>query len=382
MRKQIALFSLAAIFAGCSPDSSSSREAETFGYRGHDLEDPDEQSFFLTGPGVTNWVPSRVLGVFENYEFTSNELALVSAAGIVTPGAILKEIPAGYAVKDEEPWYTSWTSEIEAFGRRGVAGFLSHFDQKTKLWNTGEQYFSTYHDSEAAARAALAELETAVAGFAPKKFYRFDRCWIAEYVRLRVMGVCGQRADGVWTCMLDISDKCLPGCGQWVPVDEQQARVDELAYENEVEAWRAAVKQKAIENHTAMSIRVKEAELPLFGESVKPQLLGDERIGYVRDGMQSLSNVVVEAVWAQRAKELSKAFAVRLGTVVTNDYGSHVIWTAEGSNRLFTAQLDVAFPKTADEGQGNLPADCEWRQLVIENPLPGFEPPPPPQRKK
>ena len=102
MKKFVVLVSLAAVFAGCSNDPVPS-EAELFGYKGRDLIDPDDTMFFTTGPGVTNWVPSRVLTVIEHYEFSTNELSLVAAAGIITPGAALEKIPEPYVERSREP---------------------------------------------------------------------------------------------------------------------------------------------------------------------------------------------------------------------------------------------------------------------------------------
>ena len=59
MKKLMMAAAMAALFAGCFKN-----EAERFGYKGTDLAD-DDKMFFSTGPGVTNWVPARVLSVCE-----------------------------------------------------------------------------------------------------------------------------------------------------------------------------------------------------------------------------------------------------------------------------------------------------------------------------
>lgn len=383
MKKLIILFSLAAVFAGCS-DKPQPSEAELFGYKGHDLQDPDDKMFFSTGPGVTNWVPTRVLTVSEHYEFTSNELALVSAAGIVTPAAVFDRIPEGYVEKSKEPWFTTWSRDCEAFGKNGKSGFITHYNDVKKVYESGEPYFSTYYNDKESALKALAELETSIAAFAPKKFHKFEDCWVAEYVRLRVMGLCGQRPDGTWTCMLSVNDKCSFGCGPWEPVEAQQERVDEIAFKAELKAWREIVDKMAKENHEAVLALIKEKNIPMFGEGVEPQPTGDGRMVYVRMGSFPMSNVVAKTIWNEKADELAKASGVGLGEAVASQqtYGMYDIWCSSGSNDLFVVRLDMAFPKPSTNEVENVSAMGEWRQLCFENLIPGFEPPPPPQRKR
>ena len=156
MNKLIVAVSLLAVLVGCSREPAHVQtEAEIFGYKGHDIEDPDDKMFFSTGPGVTNWVPSRVLSVVESYEFSSNELAVIAAAGIVTPAASFESIPDGYEKKSQEPWFTMWAKDVESFGKKGVSGFISHYNEVRKLWETSEPYFSTYYESETNALTAL-----------------------------------------------------------------------------------------------------------------------------------------------------------------------------------------------------------------------------------
>lgn len=381
MKKLAIVFSFAVALVGCS-DNRVPSEAERLGYKGHDLDDPDERLYFSTGPGVTNWVPARVLSVVEDYEFTSNELALVSAAGVITPSAAFETVPDGYVERSREPWFTTWSRDSEAFGKKGVCGFISHYNEVRKVWETGDPYFSTYYDSKDAALKALAELEASVAAFAPKKFHRFEDCWVAEYVRLRVMGLCGQRADGTWTCMLSVNDKCNPGCGPWEPVEAQQARVDEIAYKAELKAWREIVDRLAKDNHTAVTNRAVAAGVPLFGPDVEPQPTGDGRMVYVRVGAFPMSNAVDKVVWEEKAKELAEASGAKLGEPAAQEYERFVVWHAEGTNELFAVRLDMAFPRPTTNALENASAHGEWRQLCFENVLPGFEPPPPPQRKK
>ena len=381
MNKIIAVMSFAAVIAGCSCDPEPT-EAERFGYKGRDLENQDEKMFFSTGPGVTNWVPSRVLMVSERYDFTSNELALVSAAGVITPAESFEKLPDGFTAMSREPWFTTWAKDTEAFGKKGSAGFISHYNDAKRLWETGEAYFSTYYGSESEAVKALAELEPEVSKFGPMKFHRFDNCWVAEFLRLRVMGLCGQRADGTWTCMLSVNDKCNSGCGPWEPVEAQQERVDEIAFRAEVKAWREVVDRRSMENHAAVTNKAASAGLPLFGEEAVPQAAGDGRMLYVVGGLISTSNTVGAAVWEAKIAELTRASGVTFGEreAVSNDV--YEIWTANGSNDLFTVRLDMAFPVPATNDVAGAERGGQWRGLCFENIQPGFEPPPAPQRKK
>jgi len=381
MKKLLIVSLFAAAFVGCSEKPT---EAQLFGYKGQDLEDKDDKMFFSTGPGVTNWVPTRVLSVFEQYDFTADELAVIAAAGVIQPSKALKTIPEGYVEKSKEPWFTNWSRDNEAFGRKGVAGFISHWNEEQKEWETGETYFSSYYDSEAQAVAALGELEQNLVKFNPKKFHRFEKCWIAEYVRLRVMGLAGQRPDGTWTCMLDIQDKCDTGCGQWEPVEAQQERVDEVEYHKLLTAWKAEVAQLAKRNHEAVQLKARELKLPLFGEGVEPRAAGDGRMVYVDGGMLA-SNVVAQSVWDEKAAALESATGAKLSTVMKQDEEMYTVWSAVGTNELFTVRLDMALSKPSTNTLESAPAPetpGEWRQLCFENVMPGFVPPPAPQRKR
>ena len=89
MKRLMIAAAAAALLAGCA------KEAERFGYKGADLAE-EEPMFFSTGPGVTNWVPARVLSVCEEYPVSAEEAALVAAAGVITPSETLEKIPEGY----------------------------------------------------------------------------------------------------------------------------------------------------------------------------------------------------------------------------------------------------------------------------------------------
>ena len=220
MKKTMIAAAMVALFAGCGEN-----EAKKFGYKGVDLSD-NGKMFFTAGLAVTNWVPTRVLSVSEEYPMSPDETAVIAASGVITPSDSFEKVPDGYAKASEEPWFVTWTKESENFGRKGVNGFISHWDEDKNVWETSETYFSSYYSDEASALAALAETRKAFAEkYSPKRFHDFDKCWIAEYLRLRVMCLVGQKPDGTWSCMLDINDKCRPGCGQWEPVELQAERL-------------------------------------------------------------------------------------------------------------------------------------------------------------
>ena len=395
MKRLLIVAAFAAILSGCRKS-----EAERFGYKGADLDD-DDKTFFTTSLTVTNWVPARVLSVCEEYPVSEEERALIAAAGVVIPGEPLAEIPEGYSKWADEPWFVTWTKEAENFGKKGVNGFISHYNEDTKVWETSETYFSSYYDDEASAVVALAELKKSVGEkFAPKKFYDFDKCWVAEYLRLRVMCVVGQRPDGKWSCMLDIQDKNRPGCGQWEPNDAQVERVAEHKYRKAVRVWKEARAKALAGNHAAIEKMRAEKGIALFGDEVKPFDSEDGRTVYRRLGASESGAIVDrEAFWQERLGVLAKAAGVEFtGEREMHEAPSgYTMWTAVSSNELYEVRLDVAFPppseETADAGNAaegdaerESPSACrpsaEWRELCVEKTLPGFEIPPRPQPPK
>ena len=227
----------ALLAAGCSKEYID-EEALSFGYK---IEDAKSTNlvFLVASPGVTNWVPERVIDVYASYEWSKDELALVAAAQAVEPSGEIEKIPDGFAKDLSGAWLTFWEKKAECFGEKGVTGFIAHFDEDRNVWETGESYFSCYWDTEEEALAALARIEKAVAsGFAPKKFHKFAGGWVAEYVRLCATCIVGRKADGRWSCMFDFRDKCRPGCGTWYAEEEQQTRYDNYRHAKALKAWR------------------------------------------------------------------------------------------------------------------------------------------------
>ena len=387
----MAAAAVAALVAGCRDD-----EAKRFGYKGADLAE-EEKMFFSTGPSVTNWVPARVLTVFEEYPISPEESALIKAAGVVEPGAPLEKIPEGYEKFADEPWFVTWTKKDSVnFGKKGVNGFVSHYDEDKKVWETSETYFSSYYDDEASALAALADIRKAVAdGFSPKRFHDFDKCWVAEYLRIRVMCLVGQKPDGKWSCMLDIQDKNRSGCGQWEPVDAQEERLAAYKYRKALVAWKEAKAKAVADNHAAVEKARAERGLELFGGETGKFETSEGGTAYQRLGAKPAAEVAGrEEFWKERVAALSKATGVAFGAEPTkqDDPSGFAVWYAVASSDIYDARLDVAFPpeKKADEPgrkpeEGEEPApepQAQWRELCFEKVLPGFEPPPRPEPPK
>ena len=394
MKKLMMAAAMAALFAGCLKN-----EAERFGYKGADLAD-DDKMFFTTGLGVTNWVPARVLSVCEEYPMSPDETALIAAAGVIAPGEPLEKAPEGYEKSTEEPWFVMWTKKSSNFGREGVNGFISHRNEDKNVWETSETYFSSYYSDEAGALKALDETRKAIADkFSPKKFHDFDKCWVAEYVRLRVMCIVGQKPDGTWSCMLDINDKCRAGCGQWEPVEAQAERLADYKYRKAMVVWRAEKAEVVKKNHEAVEKIRAEKGLVLLGEGSREFDADDGRKAYVLTGACDASSVTNKLeFWKAKAGALAAATGVAFdGEPTTEDDPSgYTIMGTSASNDIYDVRLDIAFPPPAQVGEEDgKPAEkaegenaeeeqapkpmVEWRELCFEKMQPGLAIPPRPQ---
>ena len=387
MKKLMMVAAVAALVAGCAKN-----EAERFGYKGADIAD-DDNMFFTTGPTVTNWVPARVLSVCEEYPMSPEEEAIIEAAGVIAPGMPLEKVPEGYVKDSDEPWFAMWKKESENFGRKGINGFISHWNEDKNVWETSETYFSSYYPDEAGALAALAETRKIISEkFSPKRFHDFDKCWIAEYLRLRVMCLVGQKPDGTWSCMLDINDKCRAGCGQWEPVEAQAERLAEYKYRKAMVAWKAE-KAKVLEanhaaNHAAVEKIRTEKGLALL-DGAREFESEDGRKAYIRVGTCDAAAVTNKVeFW----KEKSAALAVATGVVFEGEPVSeeipsgYVVMGAVASSEIYDVRLDIAFPpavvapegESAEEEPAQKPP-VEWRELCFEKLQPGLAIPPRPQ---
>ena len=351
------------MLAGCGGGGEKKpSEAEIFGYKGNDLLNDTNQTYIVVAPMVTNWVPERVLVIYEDYEFTKDELAVIEAAGTLVPSATHKgSLPEGYKCETKEPWFEVWNRPTESFGLRGVAGVMTHYNEDTGSFETSETYFSSYWNSREEALAALDKIEKQLAdGFNVKKFHKFDGCWVAEYVRLYVMGVVGQKPDGTWTCMFDLRDKRNPGCGEWEPVRDQMERRNFHEYDKAMRAWRAETERLVAANREAVARACEARGLTTYSGASHPFDLQDGRRVYsaggqlapLKDGEDIAA--VARSAWSSCAAEAEKALGVKFGETpepYVDEMGARV--SAEASNDLFKATLGVELfrPQQADPQQ-------------------------------
>lgn len=364
MKKLIIVAVLASAFVGCQ------KEAEKFGYKGADLEN-EEQLYFTANPAVTNWLPARVLSVDEQYEFSDDEKKLVAAAGVVWSGDSLKEIPAGFAKRENEPWFVTWVKEVEAFGKKGTSGFLSHFDEDKGVWVVGETFFSTYWKTPAEAMAAIGDLEKAiVAGFNPLKIHKVPEGFVAEYRRMRVIAVAGPRPNGTFSCMLSFKDKNRAGCGEWEPVPDQEERVKSYKYMKALKAWRAAAGEIVQKNHAKVEELRKAQNLSGLGEEVSWFDSGDGSWMCCQNGQFETEKTDAKSFIAEKSAEMEKAFGVKFegepeAIGATDENTPPAYFSANAKSALYEVRVDVA-------------ASGEWRVLVTEQLQSGFTLPPHP----
>ncbi len=384
---------LAAAATGCVKS-----EAERFGYKGDDLLGETNLTYLVLSPTVTNWVPERVLSIVEDYAFTPDELRVVEAAGVLMPGADYPALPEGYECTTKEPWFAQWTKPVKSFGLAGVAGVQTHYDEDRKVWETSESYFSSYWKTKEEALAALSVLEAELAkGFNVKKFHKFPDCWVAEYVRLCVMGVVGQKADGTWSCMLDIRDKGRAGCGVWEPVAEQQERLNRHVYMKEMKAWRKAVAEIMAKNAEAVAKLAAEKGVPGFADATESAEGENGRTVRMLGGAcePPAKDVALEtaiaALWTNKVQLVVKSLGAAFdGEPAKESVGENEQWwSATWTSDLYEVRLDVsmaALPATeeppAEGAEAVPPRGGNWRILYRDAILPGTVLPPRPQLKK
>ena len=368
-------------------------ELVRFGYVGLDAEADTNRLFFVTPPCETNWVPARVLCVYEDYAYSADERALLAAAGVVTPAATLAEVPSGYARRYDEPWFVGWERPAEQLSFTGAAGFLSRYDEDAALWRVGNSYFSSYWADEAEALSALAKLKTEVAKFRPRAFHGFGGGWVAEYVRLLVIALAGRRPDGTWSCMLEFKDKKGDGCGEWMPVDGQRKRLSDYRYGKALKAWRETVEKARRDNRAAIDRSRDARGLGPLPEVFSTYPQEDGRTVQVMFG--GFACVVPEsdieatnamkAAWSERRAFVEAVSGVKLSETAEAGRlpGGHVLWCASGANELYDARLDMAYPTrdTGPAGGGAIPTNGEYRVLLFERTQSGVRIPPCPVRE-
>lgn len=377
----LAAAALSVLMAGCGEKEKVPTEAERFGYTGLDLTDQNDRQFVVTSAGVTNWVPQRVLSVLEKYELSEGEKALLETAGVLMPGAEYASLPADFSKDGDEPWFTWWVKPTTSFGFVGRAGILSHYDEVRGVWETSESYFSSYWGSREEAEKALAAVRARLSepAYGVKKFHEVSDGWIAENLRLFVMGVVGLRGDGTWSCMLDIRDKCNTGCGAWEPVAAQQQMRDEYEYAKALSQWREEMKAVAARNHELVVSAARARGLELMPEVLEaPSMAGSGQMfgGRGPDDLAALWNdrlsVVVKCLGVapkngQEPQEQAMPEGVARGQVLASD--------------LYEVILEVFVPaqKAAEEDTDE---PGLWRMSVVEQIQPGIEVPARPQAKK
>ena len=378
---------LAAVaLAGCKP------EAERFGYKGVDL-DEGEMEFFTTGGGCTNYVPSRVINVYEKYEFTADELRLIESSGVSFPSETFVALPEGYRAAETGPWFTTYEKDGELFGAKGKFIFIAHRNDDGKFL-TAESSFSTYWPDKAAALAALVALKDKIAvGFAPKKIYDFEDCFVAEYVRLRVLGIVGQKADGVWTCMLCIQDKCRTGCGSWEPYEEQQSRLNRENYRKAMAKWREQVTGVLSANHEAVEKLRLAAGIRGFGADAESRwrvsqdcrayqisICGERTVPPEAD---TDADAFFAALWRDLSAEIKLATGIDFPDAPgkSDEENGWLIGEAFAASDIYEARAALFVPKTVSNGESGSTVEsgsteerpvAQWQILCGEKLQKGF----------
>ena len=363
--KKLALVSLAAaaVFAGCdAPKSPEQLEAEAFGYRGIDLQELSETNFFATAVGATNWIPARVMAVYENYDFGPKEQALVKAFNVLQPSIKLSQIPEGYALEEAAPWLQVWGKKTEVFGFEGISRFYAHFNEDKNVYELGSMMFSTYSKSVDEANAKLLEIRESLvnsADFAPLKIYEFPEGdkFVAEYLRVSLIALVGKKSDDVWSTMVTISDKSDMGCGQWESVAEQQDRRNRYNYRKALAQWKVDVAELWKENHAACVAQLKSAGLAGFDEKIVWRVNPNNANMYciMTDAFcvePSNPRDAAEKALAACREKIKNAIGLELPEEkqVTNyEMGDVELWCIEAEQAPYFVRLEMAIPLAAEE---------------------------------
>lgn len=374
-RAAVVTLAAAAALVGCR------KEAEKFGYRGCDL-DEGEPLYYTAGGGVTNYVPVRVMCAFEKYDFTEDERALVKALGVIDAGATIQRVPTGYVARSKEPWLSTYVKDgVSFFGQTGTVGFLCHPDPDRGVYEVGEVFFSTYHKTLDEARAAMAARRKLFEqNLRPLKYHDFSDSFVAEYRRLKVITVAGARPDGVFACMTNIGDKNREGCGEWLPLDEQQEMLDSYLFSKALAAWNAECKKIGEANHKAMAGVCGDRKLGLF-EAVglgSPSWFPGDKSLYAASASAEHSWAKDDpkrgTVLAETLEKAAAGFGVTFGEVVSNAVDTCCAeYRAEGSGELFDVRVSVAFidpPPPPPEEEGAEAAEAQSAEAQPAEPLP------------
>ncbi len=380
------------IFSGCMKS-----EAERFGYKGEDLLNQTNLVYLVLSSTVTNWVPERVLSIAEEYDFTSDELNVLKAADLLMPGEEYATLPEAYTCTMKEPWFEQWTKPSKSFGFEGVSGIQVHHNQDRRVFETSESYFSSYWKTKEEALAALATIEAELAkNFNVKKFHKISDGWVAEYVRLCVMGVVGQKADGSWSCMLDVRDKGRVGCGPYEPVADQQERLNRYLYMKEMKVWQAEVAAILAKNADAVAKLAAEKGVVGFVDAANlTEYNNGGRKIRVLESVDSLpegvaADAAIAGLWTNKVQSIVKALGVEFDGEPNKECAGENAWeqwwSAEWKNDLYDVRLDVSIQmaETDPEKAADVKSEPIGRVRIAytEAIQPGTVFPPRPQMKQ
>ena len=295
-----------------------------------------------------------------------------------------------------------WSKSVESFGIKGKTGILSHYNEDTKKWETNESYFSSYWASQKEAADTLAKIKEILAtGYNVKKFHMIQDGWIAEYLRLCVTCVIGQKPDGTWSCMLDVRDKCNYGCGPWEPESEQQERLNRYVFNKETKAWRKRVSEIFENNHKAILKKFEDAKISGIPNAVGPAQSAEGHYEFSADAMfDNLSQTnelqtVMASVWTDKLTEVGKALGAEFtGECTTEEKDEFILKTAQWSSACHDIRLDVIVgkqPIAAETEEESLSSEevpqkfailGRWRVVFREKIITGEVIPPKPVLKK
>jgi hypothetical protein len=391
----------ALVFSGCRKT-----EAELLGYKGRDIKNDarGETTFFTMSPTVTNTLPLRVLSVQEKYELSEGEKALIKDAGIVMPSAPLKAIPAGYAKKFDEPWFVTWAKPAKAFGVDGFCGFVSHYDEESKEWQTGEAYFTSHWPTKEKALELLASLEKSfIEKYAAKKIHKFVDCYAVEYLRLRVICVVGMLPNSKWACMISIQDKNNYGCGQVETVEIQKEMLARYKYDKSMKAWTKRVDEiSRLNQEKIIAACAKKGIDRSFGDAkwtksgeVLHMLCANGSSPISCTGTDAECAAAFDAEWKKLIERASKSFGIDVNSACNEEkFSSGIVRQIVATNELFDVRIEMycpceklaAKPETAAAPETNsadakaaekeVPTKsevaCEWNIVATEKMQPGF----------
>ena len=361
-----AIISLFGLFVTGCCDS----EGKKFGYKGSDLGSKDKM-FFTVGT-VTNYLPARVLMTSEtDYEIGEREKALISALNIVLPSAVFNELPEGYALRDKEPWFTTFVKQSKSLGFDGTIGFVAHVEPEKNTYHVSESFFSVYVNSLQEAMNVSKELRVALERDGkPLKIYSFDNSWVAEYVRMVAICVVGCRPDGRWTAMLTVRDKLNDPSLVWVPEAEQKEMLADYYYSKDIAKWQKDMAKASEQNHKLVLEKIANAKLTLFEDTNwfyddREHVYATEKVTPIHSG--EVSGEETKKLAQNAIDEVSKRFGVAFPNEelkVDELDGGVFVCRATAQSELFTLYFASEF-NVDDENKNKV---SKYYVYVLEKP--------------